>query len=773
MTKSFSKFLTAAALIAIAMGAYAPLDRAQSLILTRVSSVPDGPEFYVDGGVYAHAMSAFWPAGSVHSLWVPQGVGFSYNADRTIQYTFIGWSSGSTALPGNPVSVTADSSATQFQANFSVAYKFGVQFVCSGAASCSAAPGTVTGYAATLDSESTWQPPETVFTLQAFPNPGWIFVGWQAGPNQVVSGFTDVVTLRSPVMAYAVFAQTKTINFDTTPSNLKLYADGVLLEMPASLSWGLGTVHRIAAIPSQMDNLFHPWVFANWSDGGALSHTYTVGSANIVPETIVANYVPGTTVTFTTLPGGLNLAVDGLNLPQPYSYIWGVGETHQVVAPLQQSDTQGSVWTFSKWDDGTASNTRSLTVPNSPLAGVRWVALYTGQSHLTVNSSVPGLSVTVDGTTCATPCTVVRPVGTQVHVSAPASLAIADGSRQDFLGWSVGGAAPAPGDWAGVLNDTATTINAVYHLMNRLTVASNPSDSARWSILPQSPDGFYDSQTQVGIGVAAQPGYRFAVWNGDLSGTAPSGTLTMNAPHSVTAQFSRAPYIAPGGVQNGAGVTPQAAVAPGSVASIYGAGLASTTEVGSGSPLAQTLAGVTVRIGTRLLPLFFASPTQINLQVPPDLAPGTQTITVSSQGMPDVSSDFTIAQDAPGLFPMVIGSQSYALVLHEDGSLVTPDAPAKIGELLTVYGTGFGPTANPRPEGLAVPPSPPFPVVDPVGVLAGDSVIAPENVFAVPGSVAVDAVQFRLDSSVPSGANANLHVKINGVDSNALLLPVQ
>jgi uncharacterized protein (TIGR03437 family) len=173
------------------------------------------------------------------------------------------------------------------------------------------------------------------------------------------------------------------------------------------------------------------------------------------------------------------------------------------------------------------------------------------------------------------------------------------------------------------------------------------------------------------------------------------------------------------------------------------------------------------------LPLYFVSPAQINLQIPPDLEPGPQTITVSSQGMPDVSAGFNIVRNAPGLFPLAVGGQSYALVLHEDGTLVTPDAPARTGELLTLYGTGFGPTAPPRPEGFAVPLTPPYLIVDPVVVHVGDSVFTPDNAFAAPGQVGLDLVQFRLDSSAPSGTAASLRLTINGVDSNTLPLPIQ
>ena len=174
-----------------------------------------------------------------------------------------------------------------------------------------------------------------------------------------------------------------------------------------------------------------------------------------------------------------------------------------------------------------------------------------------------------------------------------------------------------------------------------------------------------------------------------------------------------------------------------------------------------------------MLPLFFVSPGQINAELPADFAEGAGTLTVSAQGQPDVHASFTVVRNAPGLFQQAVNGQSFAVALHEDGSAVTADSPARRGELLTVYGTGFGPTDPVRPVGFAVPQTPPFVLLDAASVLVGDAVIPAENAFAAPGSVAVDAVQFRLGDGAPSATNAPLRVSINGQQSNTVLLPVQ
>ena len=275
----------------------------------------------------------------------------------------------------------------------------------------------------------------------------------------------------------------------------------------------------------------------------------------------------------------------------------------------------------------------------------------------------------------------------------------------------------------------------------------------------------------VVLSLTARPGYRFRRWDGDLSGTIPNGVVTMSAPRTVRALLDPIPYVAPAGVMNAAGRTPQDGVAPGGIISVFGVNLSANTAVAPDGMLPQTLGGLTVRVGDRLLPLFFVSPGQINAQLPDDLAEGQQVLTISPTGMPDVRATFTVVRNAPGLFAVAAEGQLMALALHEDGSQVTADAPAQPGELLTVYGTGFGPTERPRPEGFPIPQSVSYSMVDGVTAQVGETSIEAEQAFASPGRCGVDAVRFRLPESVTG--TVTLRVSINGADSNTLMLPVR
>jgi uncharacterized protein (TIGR03437 family) len=765
MMKFFSKFIA----IVFAAGVFfapARVTRAQTQSMTTVSTSPAGPAFSVDGTNYFNSMSAMWPQGSKHTL-STQPVQASAQG---VQYTFSGWSWSGGQLVGNPAVVTADPSITSYQAMFSTEYRLIVLFNnCADGTPC-VPPGQVLVNGAPItSSQTTFVAAGSAAVLQAYPNDGYVFAGWLSDTKQLIQGFQTSITLNAPTTITAIFQPVQFVNLATVPAGLSVLADRTQVFTPIAMQWGLNTTHSLAPVSPQQDNQGAWWVFNSWSDGGAPTHAYTV--PGLASTTVTATYGPGVTVDFYTNPQGLHLTVDGADSWSSYAFVWGVGQTHTVTAPSTQTDSKGNIWAFSDWSNG-GTQTQSIAVPQSSVGtGMRMVANYTQLGHLTVTSPLSGLSVSVNGSACAVPCDIQQPPGTQITITAPASVPVSAASREDFAGWSNGA---GTGPLTVTLGTTAVTVAANYHQMNYLATATAPSGAASFSLQPASPDSFYDSQTNVTVAVTPLPGFRFQNWSGDLTGSTLSGTLSMSAPRSVQAVFKKVPYIAPGGVSNGAGITPQNGVAPGSVVSIFGANLTESTALGPVSPMSQTLGGLTLQVGGRLLPLYFVSPTQINFQLPDDLQPGAQTVTVSAQGQPDVQASFTIVQDAPGLFPMAANDQTYAVATHADGTPVTLAAPVQQGETITLYGTGFGPTTPARPFGLAVPDSPSYLLNDGITIQIGSAApVVPIAAYAVPAAVGVDAVQFTLGSDAPTATSAQLTVTVNGQVSNMVLLPIQ
>jgi uncharacterized protein (TIGR03437 family) len=758
--KFLSKFLA----IVFAAGiflAVTPVVRAQIVSATTITPVPDGANFTVDGTNYTHTVTVMWPQGSAHYLYAQP------EQDSTIyhtKYSFINWTWAGGSIAQNPAVVTADPTIKTYQAQFSVQYGLNLMFNPCTVGPC-ASPGFVSVNGTNFTtSQETYVAAGSTAILQAFPNPGYVFAGWVSASGQTIQGFQTSVPMNAPVSITALFEPVETVNLTTLPAGLNVFADRTSVPTPSSIGWGLNTVHTLGVISPQLDLQGNWWVFNSWSDGGAMTHAYTV--TQIMPTTVTATFAPGVAVELMTNPQGLNLTVDNRSNWTSYTFLWGVGETHAVQAPASQTDNKGRIWNFSSWSNS-GTQTQNVTVPQSAVGtGMRLVANYTQVGHLTVTSGLAGLSVMVNGSACALPCDVLQPLGTQITVSAPASVPLAQGSRQDFAGWSNG----AAGDLVVSLGQDPLTVAAIYRQMNYLAVATAPNGAASWNLQPASADGFYDAQTSVAVNVNPLPGFRFRSWNGDLSGSSPSGMVAMNAPRAVQAMFDKVPYIAPTGVSNGAGSTPQSGVAPGSVVSIFGANLANSVAVGPSNPMAQTLGDTTVRLGDRLLPLFFVSSTQVNFQLPADLQPGTQSVVVSTQGQPDAQASFQVVQNAPGLFPLALNGQTFAVASHADGTPVTPAAPAQAGETVTVFGTGFGPTSPARPFGFAIPASPVYAVTDGVTVQIGAASVT-ATAFAAAGTVGVDGVQFVVDG--PSGSNAAITVTVNGQVSNSVLLPIQ
>jgi hypothetical protein len=152
-----------------------------------------------------------------------------------------------------------------------------------------------------------------------------------------------------------------------------------------------------------------------------------------------------------------------------------------------------------------------------------------GTTPVTVASVPAGLSLTVDGAACTSPCSVQWLPGS-AHAIAAAAQAGGVGTQYLFASWSDSGAAshsvtgPA----------TAITYTATFTTQYFLTTAANPA--AGGSIAPAS--GWFNAGTVVPVSAAANSGFQFTGFSGALTGTATPQNVTINAPASVTAAFA-------------------------------------------------------------------------------------------------------------------------------------------------------------------------------------------------------------------------------------------
>lgn len=154
-------------------------------------------------------------------------------------------------------------------------------------------------------------------------------------------------------------------------------------------------------------------------------------------------------------------------------------------------------------------------------------------------------------------------------------------------------------------------------------------------------------------------------------------------------------------VTDSAGYGPR--VAPGSLACIFGAGLASGMNSASGFPLRTTLGGTSVSVAGTLAPLLYVSPGQINFQVPSSAKSGAVGLVVNGPGGASASFSFTVTAEAPSIFQY---GTNHALAQNADFSLNSDSSPAAAGSFITIYLTGQGAVDHPVADGAATPLAP-------------------------------------------------------------------
>lgn len=109
----------------------------------------------------------------------------------------------------------------------------------------------------------------------------------------------------------------------------------------------------------------------------------------------------------------------------------------------------------------------------------------------------------------------------------------------------------------------------------------------------------------------------------------------------------------------------QAPIASESLVSAFGSALATGIQVANSLPLPTTLGGTKVTVkdslgSERPAPLFFVSPAQVNYLMPPGVASGVATVTVTNANNVSTSGDVRIAPVAPGLFSANASGQGIA-----------------------------------------------------------------------------------------------------------------
>ena len=166
----------------------------------------------------------------------------------------------------------------------------------------------------------------------------------------------------------------------------------------------------------------------------------------------------------------------------------------------------------------------------------------------------------------------------------------------------------------------------------------------------------------------------------------------------------QAPSYSPASIVNAASNV-AGPLAPNTIATIYGAGLAYTTravtaeEVRDGMlPTILRGTGVRVLISGIPAPIYFVSPAQINLVIPANLVPGEARLEVFLDGVRGPEVPILLGAASPGLFQL---DRETVIATRADFSLITREAPARPGDIVVLFAAGLGQTVPRQASGEA------------------------------------------------------------------------
>jgi uncharacterized protein (TIGR03437 family) len=211
----------------------------------------------------------------------------------------------------------------------------------------------------------------------------------------------------------------------------------------------------------------------------------------------------------------------------------------------------------------------------------------------------------------------------------------------------------------------------------------------------------------------------------------------------------------------------QAPIEAGSWVMIQGTNLANDTRVWessdfTGNNLPVSLDGVSVTIDGKPAFVEYISPTQINVQAPSDNATGAVNVVVTNNGLASAPATAQLQAVAPALF-MTPAYHAIASVLP-GYTPVTATAPAMPGDLVVLWGTGFGPT-DPSTSAGTIVSGAPVTATPAVVTVGGIQVPVVSSILAT-GTVGLYQITIRLPANVPTGAPA-VQASIGGVQTQA------
>lgn len=269
-----------------------------------------------------------------------------------------------------------------------------------------------------------------------------------------------------------------------------------------------------------------------------------------------------------------------------------------------------------------------------------------------------------------------------------------------------------------------------------------------------------------------------------------SATLVLAALMALDPASGRAAaVINAGGIVNAAsyGLPGSFGASAGSIASIFGTGLATSTLTATTLPLPLTLGTTSVRVQGIPAPLFYVSPTQINFQLPwqPCCSDLVRPVIVTVNNVESNDFILTVSAFGPAIFSAdSTGSGQGTILIANTSIFAAPSGsiagvqarPAQRGELISIFCTGLGPVTNRPAEGVPAQANPTSETLNPPTVTIGGIVASVDFAGLAPGFVGLYQVNVRVPSGASTGSAVPVRISLDvagGVPAPPVTMAIQ
>lgn len=267
--------------------------------------------------------------------------------------------------------------------------------------------------------------------------------------------------------------------------------------------------------------------------------------------------------------------------------------------------------------------------------------------------------------------------------------------------------------------------------VNPTAIAEAPLVGQPGAVFTRTLDGLYSRSAFISLTVS---GFTAMAWNYDASVAPPNLQTVVSA--------------ADGSI----------AVAPGGLVTVWGSQLSPVNIATSEIPVPTALGESCLTVNGVPVPMLFASPNQINAQLPVEVE-GAATMVLHTPGGTSNDLDFTIVSAAPSVFRSgVAGPQGgiATVVRAKNNQLVTLSNPIHRGEAIVIYATGLGRTLPSVATGFAASANPLPKVVDQPNVALGGLSLPLYYAGLAPGEVGV----YQINALVPGWAPTGIQVPL-------------